>query len=276
MLSPKSLVCGVADAFGCYALGQALRSRGPSYVRVVNYHGTAASDAAALDRQLSFYRQSFENCDMRRLTDVLEGVSCRPSIAVTFDDGYRSNFDIAAPLLERHGLTGWFFVSPGRLRGTPGERTIDGEDADDFMSAAELRSLVARGHVVGCHTHSHIRLREGLSDAVLNAEIVQSRYDLEALLGTPVETFCWVGGEEWSYSPAAHAHVLMAGYRFAFMTNVQPVTRATHPLFLQRTNIEANWPDAHVRFYLSGLMDLAYASKRRRLAARLAQAAPVV
>ncbi len=35
----------------------------------------------------------------------------RPVVAVTFDDGYRDNFQQAAMILERHGLRGTFFVS---------------------------------------------------------------------------------------------------------------------------------------------------------------------
>lgn len=35
----------------------------------------------------------------------------RPVVAVTFDDGYRDNFEHAAAILERHGLRGTFFVS---------------------------------------------------------------------------------------------------------------------------------------------------------------------
>ena len=35
----------------------------------------------------------------------------RPVVAVTFDDGYRDNFEHAAVILERHGLRGTFFVS---------------------------------------------------------------------------------------------------------------------------------------------------------------------
>jgi hypothetical protein len=88
-------------------------------------------------------------------------------------------------------------------------------------------------------------------------------------LGGPVEDFCWVGGEEWSYGAGAFAEIRRAGYRRVFMTNLYPVLPGSSPIWIQRTNVEASWPLADVRFYLSGVMDLAYAGKRRRLRRKL-------
>ncbi len=53
------------------------------------------------------------------------------------------------------------------------------------------------------------------------------------------------------------------------MTNLYPVLPGSSPIWIQRTNVEASWPIDQVKFYLSGVMDLAYASKRRRLARKL-------
>ena len=34
----------------------------------------------------------------------------KPGLIVSVFEGYRNGYDVFAPLLERHGLTGWFFV----------------------------------------------------------------------------------------------------------------------------------------------------------------------
>ncbi len=39
------------------------------------------------------------------------------SACITFDDGYRNNFEIAYPILRRHGLTATFFIATGYLGG---------------------------------------------------------------------------------------------------------------------------------------------------------------
>lgn len=267
----KNLICRVGNAAGIFRTGQFARRGLRSYIRAVNYHATPSNHAANFERQLRFYADHFDPAGMARLKSVLGGGRHRrPAIAITFDDGYRSNYDVAAPLLEKHGFTGWFFVSSGRLRDLDVDsRTIDGEDADAFMSSAELRDLIRRGHVVGCHTHSHVRLKHDWGDERLYDEIVASRKRLQTLLDNPIETFCWVGGEEWAYSAAAQAQVEKAGFPFAFTTNCQVTTAKTDPLQIDRTNVEADWPLHKIRFYLSGVMDLAYIGKSRRVADEL-------
>jgi peptidoglycan/xylan/chitin deacetylase (PgdA/CDA1 family) len=45
--------------------------------------------------------------------------SRRPIVSLTFDDGYRDNLDVAAPILEREGLRATFFVTTGFVEGRP-------------------------------------------------------------------------------------------------------------------------------------------------------------
>jgi peptidoglycan/xylan/chitin deacetylase (PgdA/CDA1 family) len=192
----------------------------------------------------------------------------KPGLLLSFDDGYRSNYDVAAPLLEEYGFTGWFFVSSGRM-GSRAGASYRGGPAEEFMDFNQLRDLHARGHVIGCHTHSHVRLVDELSTERLEDEIVASRGRLEAGLGSPIVMFCWVGGEEWSYGSGAARMISSTNYRYAFMTNLSVLCQNSDPLWLDRTNIESDWPLTRVRFYLSGVMDFAYAPKRARLRKKL-------
>ncbi len=80
-------------------------------------------------------------------------------------------------------------------------------------------------------------------------------------------TFCWVGGEEDTYCEIAASYVEEAGYRFVFMTNSAPTTPRTHPLQIQRSNIEAKYPLSLMKFQLAGLMDVLYLPKRLRVKA---------
>jgi peptidoglycan/xylan/chitin deacetylase (PgdA/CDA1 family) len=57
------------------------------------------------------------------LEDALEALAASQPLparaaAITFDDGYRDNLDIAVPLLEKYDLPATFFVVPGLLSGT--------------------------------------------------------------------------------------------------------------------------------------------------------------
>lgn len=268
------------DATG--ALGAMLRAQSwampGGYVRVVNYHGTAPETRDALAAQLAFYARAFTPVtrdDLDRLFATGRWHKDRPGLIVSFDDGLRSNADVAAPLLEAHGFVGWFFV-PTDFVDEPAETQVAFARAHQIqvvapegervaLSWSELRDLTSRGHVVGAHTRSHVRLSRALPEDSLRREIAGSRARVEEMLGGACDTFCWVGGEEHSYSAEAARAVREAGYRYGFMTNNAPVTAGTDPLQIQRTNVESSWPVEVVRFQLSGLMDVLYAPKRRRV-----------
>jgi peptidoglycan/xylan/chitin deacetylase (PgdA/CDA1 family) len=73
-----------------------------------------------LERQLRFLRRSTNVVDLRQaLTSLATG---RPlparAVAITFDDGYRDQLELASPMLERLGLPATFFLIPGVLSRT--------------------------------------------------------------------------------------------------------------------------------------------------------------
>jgi peptidoglycan/xylan/chitin deacetylase (PgdA/CDA1 family) len=54
-------------------------------------------------------------------TRMMQGESLpKNGVAITFDDGYRDNYELAFPILKRHGCTATIFVATGPLEtGTP-------------------------------------------------------------------------------------------------------------------------------------------------------------
>lgn len=262
------------------ALYAALTARlGARYVRVVNYHDTPRATEASFRAHLQFYRDHYVPVGYEELDGLLsrgEWRSERPGLAISFDDGLRSNHAMAAALVEEFGFVGWFFV-PTDFIDTPvdqqagfaRERRIDcdsGEwpDGRVAMSWDEIREL-ATTHVIGCHTRSHCRLGASTGTERLEREVDDAKSVLAERLGRPCEVFCWVGGEEQSYSAAAARRIRAAGFRMSFMTCSHPVTARTSPLQIQRTNIEADAPLELVRLQLCGVADAANRAKRRRV-----------
>src|SRR3954466_1581670 len=78
------------------------------------YHGTPASDAAALERQLRLVKLAFP---VVPLDDVATGrkKKGRARVALNFYDGLRNNIDVAYPILRELGLSATFFVCPGLI-----------------------------------------------------------------------------------------------------------------------------------------------------------------
>ena len=66
----------------------------------------------------------------------------------------------------------------------------------DILNRQELEEMRASQLVrFGSHTRRHTRLRDGLSNDVLEDEIGGSRQCLEQLLGEPVDLFCYPNGD---------------------------------------------------------------------------------
>ncbi|MFO1300354.1 MAG: polysaccharide deacetylase family protein [Burkholderiaceae bacterium] len=75
-------------------------------------------DARMFDRMLGWIGAQFRVLDPMEACDRLfDGtLPSRPAV-VTFDDGYRDNFTVALPILQRHGMKAAFFVATGFLEG---------------------------------------------------------------------------------------------------------------------------------------------------------------
>jgi peptidoglycan/xylan/chitin deacetylase (PgdA/CDA1 family) len=248
------------------------------FVRAVNYHDVPMSMSAAFVEQLRFYRRHFVPVGYKELIELQSSrwPSSRPGILLSFDDGLRSHAEVVAPLLEEQGFPGWFFVPPGFLDTPEDEQaafarrnhitTRGGTAATDrvAMTWDEVRRL-DRCHIIGCHTLTHRRLTDSTSVDALEREVEMAKLRLEEEIGHPVAAFAWVGGEEGSYSRAAACMIRKAGFEVSFMTNSAVIRPGADPFELQRTNVEAFNPPELLQFQLSGLVDVLYLPKRRRI-----------
>jgi peptidoglycan/xylan/chitin deacetylase (PgdA/CDA1 family) len=76
--------------------------------------------------------------------------------------GGADHYFTAAPILERHGVRGIFFVNTARL-GT-----------DGYLTLVQCQELQARGHAIESHAHQHKPLA-GLPEEQLRCQLAESR-----------------------------------------------------------------------------------------------------
>jgi peptidoglycan/xylan/chitin deacetylase (PgdA/CDA1 family) len=76
--------------------------------RILMFHGTPRAQARELERQLRYLARRF---DVVSLDELGKGEKSG-RIALTFDDGLRSNVEVAYPILVKLGLPATFFVCP--------------------------------------------------------------------------------------------------------------------------------------------------------------------
>jgi peptidoglycan/xylan/chitin deacetylase (PgdA/CDA1 family) len=75
-------------------------------------------DAARFNRLMALVARAFTVLPLERALALREaGQLPRRALAITFDDGYADNAEVALPILQRHGLVASFFVAAGFLDG---------------------------------------------------------------------------------------------------------------------------------------------------------------
>jgi peptidoglycan/xylan/chitin deacetylase (PgdA/CDA1 family) len=259
---------------------RALRS-GP-LVLVVEMHETLQRDAGQLRRQLEWVAERFTLISPEAFFGFWDRTLTppnlsKPAVLFTFDDGRASNYTVAAPMLESMGTRGLFFVVPEFIGLTAREardfyysridirglaRSESGEHWTP-MNPEQLADLTRRGHSIGNHTLSHVSLAD-LSPSDLERQIGTSAEMISSWTQKSTEAFAWP--YSWNAITREAWDLIRKTHRFCF----SPCPGTTNcskdsPHLIWRTEIEACYSDPEYRFMYSGLVNPAWAGRRRRL-----------
>lgn len=188
-----------------------------------------------------------------QIQDYLDGKSTLPQnpILLTFDDGFKDNYDNAFPLLQKYNMTGDFAIITS-VSGT-----------GEYMSWENLKEMKSAGMGFASHTHSHctsaikngkngyqdspsdalekpcskFATQERLTTGQIKYEFSISKKLLESNLGIKVSHLVYPFG---FYNQQAKDIAKSLGYSFA--TTVEPQTDnftdfGTNPFALERKRI---------------------------------------
>ena len=281
--------------------GRALRRARFPGVAVLGYHGLRGGDwpngslpfgdlhvhQSAFEAHCRFIR---ETCDPISLDDwraAIRGAVPLPPrpVLLTFDDGYRSVFTMARPILRKYALPAAVFACSDpaarrRLLWFDHVAARDGEDAvekwktadyrswrvacadvapaiadDDpraVMSPSDLAELAAEpGIEIGAHTARHpILMRAGAEGQ--REEIVESRDRIASWTGRPVRAFAYPNGRPGlDYSAETTRILADLGFDLAFTMQPAFATAREAPLERSRFLIVADVSAAELAHRLS-------------------------
>jgi peptidoglycan/xylan/chitin deacetylase (PgdA/CDA1 family) len=147
---------------------------------------------ANLEKHLQFLRVrgfqtiTFEDLCGRRLPE-------KPVI-LTFDDGYRDNYENLLPLLEKYRMKAVVYILGNRKHRNNYWDIPNGEVEALLMNDVQVKVMARSGLVeFGSHAMDHVRLTD-LSPAKARQQIVQSRKVLQDITGKPVLSLAYPYG----------------------------------------------------------------------------------
>jgi peptidoglycan/xylan/chitin deacetylase (PgdA/CDA1 family) len=160
-----------------------------------------------------------------QLTGILDGHAGQGlRTAVTFDDGYKDNLHVAAPILLKRGIPFTVFISTS---------FVQNRDAN-YLSPEEVKELARLpGVTIGAHGATHIPLTQ-CDDAALQGELKGSKHYLEDLLGKEVKTMSYPHG---AVDRRVREGVAEAGYTVAACSRFDINRPGRDPLLLCRTDV---------------------------------------
>jgi len=134
-----------------------LTLHGYQTVPVLSYHNLSPSESNKItvsqemfDQQMRLLRdKGYQVISTDQLFDFLEFKSTLPpkSVVITLDDGWRSAYEIAFPILKKYGYTATLFIYTDMILDTP-----------KTLSWALLQEMADQGIDIQCHTKSHRNL----------------------------------------------------------------------------------------------------------------------
>jgi peptidoglycan/xylan/chitin deacetylase (PgdA/CDA1 family) len=70
------------------------------------------------EKHLSFYKKYFDVVTPSQIVQSNHSHFNKPTLCITFDDGYLDNFEVALPLLQKHELPATFFITSNYVKQT--------------------------------------------------------------------------------------------------------------------------------------------------------------
>lgn len=142
-------------------------------------------------------------------------------ILISFDDGHRSVYENAFPIMKEFNFTGVFYIVANRLGGV-----------ENFVDVKELNEMMDAGWDVGSHGFSHIDLTQA-HDSVAK-EIGESKSRLSNALSTQILTFAYPFG---TIDPFLAQKVNDYGYRAGMGLGTNIVHTWRNLFYLERIEI---------------------------------------
>lgn len=175
-------------------------------------------------RQMDFlYRHRYNVISLEDMVNLIKTKRKMPprTVTITFDDGYKNNFECAYPILKKYNFPATVFVITNLI------------GKEGYLSLDDMKDMQENNITFGSHTKSHLWLPH-LSSKELKEEIFESKDILERNLDKRIDFISYPVG---AYDERVKDVVRDADFKAACATNPGPHKRWDDVYALKRIRI---------------------------------------
>jgi peptidoglycan/xylan/chitin deacetylase (PgdA/CDA1 family) len=231
-----------------------------------NWVDPLAVTTKRFEHQCEWLARQFTTVDLETAVGRLDrfGRLPRRVAALTFDDGFADNFDVALPILRRLRLPATVFVVAATIDRGYEVTWVDSPPPFrlETLTRDQIVTMAAEGVAIGSHSLFHKDLTS-LSHSECLEDLKTSRQILEEIIRAPVPDLAYPRGR-WNHTVADAAKG--AGYARAFTLPTGPEEISSYSLprvGVYRANGSLRFRMKNARWYLPARMSKAYQFARR-------------
>lgn len=181
-----------------------------------------------------------------------------PTIAFSFDDGWRDCYTQIAPQLEKYGVNAMFFINPNFADAADNNDTAYIENftvnttkspGKHPMTWEQMKELQKRGFLIGAHTMDHYCINDDNVEE-LEYQIGYCRKVIEERLGAPCDYFAFPYGRLEHANPVS-IRLACNYYKYVFSQSDHKHYFSFGGKVINRRHFEPFWPFSHVKYFLS-------------------------
>lgn len=205
-------------------------------ILILTYHDFTIEEGSSYDMNIVEFEKQMDylvahNYSVISLSELLKGLKGgqlppKP-VVITIDDGFKSNYTLAYPVLKKYNFPATLFIYTNFIEKNNGSLTWE-----------EIREMTKNNIEIGSHSLSHYNLLKYKNNenyetylARIRREIFLSKEILESKIGSKVKFFAYPYGV---YSPIIKNLVIQAGYEGILNANNMNNTLTVDPFSLNR------------------------------------------
>jgi peptidoglycan/xylan/chitin deacetylase (PgdA/CDA1 family) len=262
-------------------LTNVLRKSNDHQLRVLIFHDIEK------DKEILFYeliqnlKKNWNIISPKEFKDNINGkinFDKKNNILLTFDDGYKSQKIITDKYLDPLNIKALFFIvsefvkisdikeSQNFIRKNFYDNQFNGklDEATTNMNKQDIIDLIQKGHTIGCHTKTHMKLSQQKNINILKDEIIQSSKEIQRDLGGyEIEDFAYTYGDFKSINQIS-TKIILDNYTYLY-SGLRGNNYNIKSNIVRRDAVNLNEKIEVVHAYLNGYVDFLYKNKLKKL-----------